>query len=56
MPPSGVARIIDSIREDEELEKVFVSEKKYPARVYRVNENHPIVKKLRLLFEEGEEE
>lgn len=50
--PSGVARIIESIREDEELEDVFVSEKKYHARVYKINKGHPIAKKLKLLFSE----
>jgi len=48
--PSGVARIMNAIREDEELREAFVSEKKYHARVYKVKKDHPIFKKLESLF------
>jgi len=50
--PTGISRIIKSIRENDELKEAFLSEKKYNARVYRVNKNHLIIKKLKILFGE----
>lgn len=50
--PSGVYRIMENIRENEELEKAFLSERKYNARIYSVNKDHYVVKKLIDLFYE----